>query len=513
MKRTAVAEARRVRGPDRARPARGARRSAGRSSPCSPRRSRCSSSPGSPPRASRSSSSRSSSTASAPSRATSVTITIDLEARTPIERLELHVPLPRRPRARRRREPGDAAARLGEERTVELKVRCKRWGAYVVGELFLRAHDRLDLFGYEGTLDRRHAAEGLPARRAAALARSRRSRRRSSPATRSRAPRARASSSPTSAAFEHGDSLRRINWRASARRGELWVNELHPERNTDVIIFLDTFVEAREGGRVDARLRRPRRGHARRPLPRAQGPRRPDQLRRLPQLAAAVVRARPALPHRRLAARHGDHPQLRVEGRRRDPAAHAAAEGARARRLAAARRARGDDAARPARARLRPRRASRSRRSRSRRARRASARSSRTGCGSMKREALRARYRARRRPGRGMARRHAARRSARGGGSIQATSQVFARIAAALVAVLGAAGIGGRDRADGRRRTGSSSSVLGAAARRPARARRGAAAAVVDPVAARPARGRVRVEPRRRRDRPVGAARTRARCS
>jgi len=46
--------------------------------------------------------------------------------------------------------------------------------------------------------------------------------------------------------YEHGDALRRINWRASARRGELWVNEMHPERNTDVIVFLDTFVEARE---------------------------------------------------------------------------------------------------------------------------------------------------------------------------------------------------------------------------------------------------------------------------
>ena len=41
--------------------------------------------------------------------------------------------------------------------------------------------------------------------------------------------------------------MRRINWRASARRGELWVNEPHAERNTDVIIFLDSFTEARDG--------------------------------------------------------------------------------------------------------------------------------------------------------------------------------------------------------------------------------------------------------------------------
>ncbi len=45
-----------------------------------------------------------------------------------------------------------------------------------------------------------------------------------------------------------GDPLKRVNWRASARRGELWVNESHPERNTDVILFVDAFAEARRGG-------------------------------------------------------------------------------------------------------------------------------------------------------------------------------------------------------------------------------------------------------------------------
>ena len=45
-----------------------------------------------------------------------------------------------------------------------------------------------------------------------------------------------------------GDPLKRVNWRASARRGELWVNESHPERNTDVILFVDSFAEARLGG-------------------------------------------------------------------------------------------------------------------------------------------------------------------------------------------------------------------------------------------------------------------------
>jgi uncharacterized protein (DUF58 family) len=47
--------------------------------------------------------------------------------------------------------------------------------------------------------------------------------------------------------FVFGDPLRHVNWRASARRGQLWVNERHPERNADVVLFLDTFAEARRG--------------------------------------------------------------------------------------------------------------------------------------------------------------------------------------------------------------------------------------------------------------------------
>jgi uncharacterized protein (DUF58 family) len=47
--------------------------------------------------------------------------------------------------------------------------------------------------------------------------------------------------------FVAGDRVRHVNWRATARRGELWVNEHHAERNADVVIFLDVFAEARRG--------------------------------------------------------------------------------------------------------------------------------------------------------------------------------------------------------------------------------------------------------------------------
>lgn len=44
-------------------------------------------------------------------------------------------------------------------------------------------------------------------------------------------------------AFAPGDSARRINWRVSSRRDTLHVNLHHPERNADVVLFLDTFSE------------------------------------------------------------------------------------------------------------------------------------------------------------------------------------------------------------------------------------------------------------------------------
>ncbi len=45
--------------------------------------------------------------------------------------------------------------------------------------------------------------------------------------------------------FVPGDRVRSINWRASARRQGLVVNERHPERNTDVVLFIDSFADVR----------------------------------------------------------------------------------------------------------------------------------------------------------------------------------------------------------------------------------------------------------------------------
>jgi uncharacterized protein (DUF58 family) len=57
--------------------------------------------------------------------------------------------------------------------------------------------------------------------------------------------------------FVPGDQVRHVNWPASARRGQLLVNQRHPERNTGVVLFLDTYAEARDphGSTLDLTVR------------------------------------------------------------------------------------------------------------------------------------------------------------------------------------------------------------------------------------------------------------------
>ena len=54
--------------------------------------------------------------------------------------------------------------------------------------------------------------------------------------------------------FVPGDRARSVNWRVSARRDELWVDERRPERSSEVVLFLDSFVSV--GDRHDNTLRR-----------------------------------------------------------------------------------------------------------------------------------------------------------------------------------------------------------------------------------------------------------------
>lgn len=44
--------------------------------------------------------------------------------------------------------------------------------------------------------------------------------------------------------FSAGDSVRDINWRASARSADLWVSQRHPDRTSNVVLLVDSFIDS-----------------------------------------------------------------------------------------------------------------------------------------------------------------------------------------------------------------------------------------------------------------------------
>jgi uncharacterized protein (DUF58 family) len=175
-----------------------------------------------------------------------VTVRLTLRAATPVDRLELLLVVPPGMEGPDGDRSWARALRLGagEERTIEVRLGCRRWGAYLLGDLHLRAHDRLRLFSWERHLERQAPLKVFPVPEAlAALVR---------PfetlvATGSHVARQRGDGIEFAdlRPFLPGDRPRSINWRATARRGALMVNQRHPERSTDVVLFLDSFVDVR----------------------------------------------------------------------------------------------------------------------------------------------------------------------------------------------------------------------------------------------------------------------------
>ena len=173
-------------------------------------------------------------------------VTLTLASETGVADLELLLRLPQGLSVVEGENP--AALRLGpgERRELTLRLRVDRWGGYGLGELRLLARDALDLFRYEGRAgsERPLKAYPTPERVDEVLQPAQTQVFSGNYVSRDRGEGIEfADLRP----FAPGDRIRRVNWRASARRGELWVNEYHPERNADVVVFLDTFVDASDG--------------------------------------------------------------------------------------------------------------------------------------------------------------------------------------------------------------------------------------------------------------------------
>jgi uncharacterized protein (DUF58 family) len=184
-----------------------------------------------------------------------VGLDLELVAGLRVERLELLVTLPDGLVAE---EPNPQVIRLakGERREFRMPVRCAHWGTYEVGEILWRARDPFGLLVFEGAVGQPQRLKVYPS---------------GETLTRLLQPLETQVYSGNQVArhrgegiefadlrpFTSGDRVRRVNWRATARRGVPWVNEAHPERNTDVVLFLDTFAEARRSdtGTLDLGVR------------------------------------------------------------------------------------------------------------------------------------------------------------------------------------------------------------------------------------------------------------------
>ena len=130
-----------------------------------------------------------------------------------------------------------------EEDAVSVPLHCRRWGRYEVGPITVSAYERFGLVVDEQVLDPALQLRVYPsAERLQRLLRPLETQ----PFVGNQVARVKGDGIEYAdiRPFVPGDRLRRINWRASARRQTLLVNESHPERNADVVLFLDVFAEA-----------------------------------------------------------------------------------------------------------------------------------------------------------------------------------------------------------------------------------------------------------------------------
>jgi uncharacterized protein (DUF58 family) len=178
-------------------------------------------------------------------------VTYDVRADGGAEWLELRVVLP----PGLVPEPGAAARVLrmapGDHRLVDLPVRAERWGGLLAGGARVRATGVVGAVWFTGIAPGRAAVRVLPGiERLRTLA----SPARTQAAVGPRRSNARGDGLELAEVrpWVPGDHARRLHWRATARRGEPYVAERHPERAADVLIFVDTFADiasppAREG--------------------------------------------------------------------------------------------------------------------------------------------------------------------------------------------------------------------------------------------------------------------------
>jgi uncharacterized protein (DUF58 family) len=171
-----------------------------------------------------------------------------VRAERAVERIELLLELPRGVEVVEGEPARSVRLNAGELREVPFTLRCTSWGVYELGRVDIRARDRLRLVTWERRYESTHRLKAYPR---PVTVRALLSPLRTQAFAGSEVARVKGEGVEYADIrdFVPGDRVRAINWRASARRQGLVVNERHPERNTDVVLFVDSFVDVRGANR------------------------------------------------------------------------------------------------------------------------------------------------------------------------------------------------------------------------------------------------------------------------
>jgi uncharacterized protein (DUF58 family) len=132
-------------------------------------------------------------------------------------------------------------------------VRARRWGAYGLGPVVVRAYGPGRYVSFESSFDVEASLRVYPP--AEPL-------RRGVPPQRTQVFAGNYVSRAAGEGIEFAsvrefaptDDVKRINWRVTSRRGGLFINVYHPERNSDVVLFLDTFGDVGSPGETSLDL-------------------------------------------------------------------------------------------------------------------------------------------------------------------------------------------------------------------------------------------------------------------
>ncbi len=140
--------------------------------------------------------------------------------------------------------PARVALRPGRGGTASASVTllCRRWGEHQVGPVLVLAYSKVPLFVGKSVVSSTESLRVRPAPLALRLGIT---------AAKTQAyvgnqlarERGQGMEFADMRRYLPGDPVRSINWRVTAREGKTHVNLHHPDRNSDVVIFVDTFAD------------------------------------------------------------------------------------------------------------------------------------------------------------------------------------------------------------------------------------------------------------------------------